>query len=203
MKNLLIITCMLIGLGAFAQPISGLQQEVSETALLKKADEILNKPAKPFTGTDLNGQPVAFNELFDKPVILLFFSIESEKTSEFIVGATFLYDAFKDFGVKVYGLCLDNEIAGMKKFFKGNTAEFPVLGSQYDLAVNEYQVQEFGFPAAMIIAPNGLVTQIWANGKLYQRNAEGEVASYTPTNASSGPMQLYQSLKESIKAMLK
>lgn len=188
--------------GLQAQPISGLQQEVSETAMLQKASELIDRAAHPFTAKDINGQTVSYNELHERPVVLLFFSVESEKTVEFIVGASFLHDAFKDFGVKVYGLCLDDSEAKTKAFFKAHSASFPVVANQYKLAVESYQVQEFGLPAAMIVAPSGLVTQIWSGGRLYQRNEDGEISAFVPTNASSGPMMLYQSMKEAIKRML-
>lgn len=137
---------------------------------VKPALALIGKPVPNFSATDLDGNPISFQQYRGKVVLLDFWAVWNSFCISDILNVKKIYDTYKDQGFEVIGVNLDTDETKLRDYleenqipwrqiFTGQERQSP-LAQQYDVK---------SIPARWLIGRDGKLIAHEANHKLMSR----------------------------------
>lgn len=135
--------------------------------------------APDFTLPDLDGKRYQLSDLKGKVVVINFWATWCAPCRKEIPDLRAIYDEYKDQGVEILGISLDQiDKSQIRKFVKNFKVNYPILhGTQSELnkILNAYQTGQF-LPTTFIIDREGVIRDVLVG----MRNREQFLASIRP-----------------------
>ncbi len=131
------------------------QAQSSGTGRLYKAPD--------FTLPDLDGKRYRLSDLKGKVVVINFWATWCPPCRKEIPDLRWIYDEYKDQGVEILGISLDQiDKSQIKKFVKDFKVNYPILHgtqSEHSKILNAYQAGQF-LPTTFIIDREGVIRDV-------------------------------------------
>jgi len=143
--------------GGTSAPVRGSATAGSKTL----SPEVCDAGAKPanlnFTLKDVNGADVSLASFKGKVIILDFWAMWCAPCKVEIPGFVELHDKYKDRGLAVVGIQLQDQPDGLKQFVQRYNMTYPVLVGMGHDDLEEAFAPMLGLPTTFIISRDGLI----------------------------------------------
>jgi len=155
-KNILLLLVALLALTACSE------ESAAPGAVMGNA--VVGRPAPDFTLNDVLGRPVTLSQLKGKVIILNLWATWCPPCREEMPSMERLYRQFKDQGLEMLAVNVEeNGAAAVKNFLQRTPYSFPILLDTDAVVQNTYKV--FRFPETFIIDRNGIIVEKIIGGR--------------------------------------
>jgi len=120
-------------------------------------EQIMDKPAPDFSLTALDGKKNSLRELNGKTVLINFWATWCGPCREEMPSLNELAKSFKDRGLEVIGISIDNSDTIIKAFLQEVPVHFPIIRDKELATAVRYKV--FAYPTTFLLSPDGIVKE--------------------------------------------
>jgi peroxiredoxin len=160
-----IVTSVLV-VTLFATPLGCKQKQKPaetdpDTAAETAVEAATAQKAPAFSLPDLNGTPVSLSSLRGKGVIVDFWATWCPPCVKEIPHFVELYDAYKDKGLAIVGVSLDDTKEDIEKYLQEQKVTYPILHADkmtLSKLTNDYGGVQF-IPTTFFISPDGNIVE--------------------------------------------
>lgn len=120
-------------------------------------EQLMDKPAPDFSLTALDGKKISLRELSGKTVLINFWATWCGPCREEMPSLNELAKNFKDRGLEVIGISIDNSDAIIKAFLQEVPVHFPIIRDREMATAVRYKV--FAYPTTFFLSSDGIVKE--------------------------------------------
>jgi peroxiredoxin len=160
---------------------TGLPERTTYTGFILAGEEYtpeLNAIAPPFEALTLAGNTLRLGDLRGKIVLINFWATWCEPCKAEMPDLQAVYVAYQARGLRVLGVNLDERKAEVDTWVKQLGLTFDILMDDGQRIASLYQLR--GQPSSYLVAPNGVITQIYY-GPTTRQSLEAAIAPLLPS----------------------
>jgi len=122
-------------------------------------EKLPSTPAPSFSLPDLQGKTLSFSDLKGKLLLINFWATWCPPCREEMPAFERLQQKFRDKGVAVIGIAIDEDKAVVKQFLDTAKTHFQILHDPELKVHDEYKV--FSYPTTFLVDQQGVIRQYW------------------------------------------